>query len=399
MEYKYLAVNRNGSIKKGYEYAENNLELLRLLKRKELLCIKYSKVNKIFSRRSINIVSYKDIAMFCKYMCIALETKLSFIEGLELIISRINNKPIRKSLKIIKEDMGKGESLYRAMMKHRNIYPNNLINMIKIGEDSGNLKNIFNNMESYYLQKSRLRKKFFTSFIYPAFVLIVGISIQIIFMTTILPKFITQFNIDLTQLPSITKFYLNTSEYISVNKFKSLVQIFIIVALVLMVKTNKKLRENIARFKFKIPLLRKILIKKIRQEFSSSMSILLNSGINLVESYDITTSTISNKYIKKILYEGLNKLITGETLSNSLKSTEIFEKFFIEVVAIGEEGGRLNESFNTLKDILTEDMESFLVKVTEITQPTIIVIVGILITTMIVAMLIPMLNMIEFMAL
>ena len=126
---------------------------------------------------------------------------------------------------------------------------------------------------------------------------------------------------------------------------------------------------------------------------------LLNSGINLVESYDITTSTISNKYIKKILYEGLNKLITGETLSNSLKSTEIFEKFFIEVVAIGEEGGRLNESFNTLKDILTEDMESFLVKVTEITQPTIIVIVGILITTMIVAMLIPMLNMIEFMAL
>ncbi|WP_061994848.1 type II secretion system F family protein [Clostridium sp. ATCC 25772] len=396
MKYKYFAVDKNRNNISGYETAENSIELLKYLKKNNLYCIKFykikdSKLKKIFCK-----VSYKDISMFCKYMSISLKSGMNFVEIINLVIYRINNKQIKKSLTIIKNEVESGESFNQAMKKFSNLYPKLLVNMIKLGEETGNLEKVFENMEKYYESKYKLKRKFVSSLIYPIIVLSLGLVIQIFFMTSILPTFINQFNLDKGSLPNITKFYIVISKYLKVNKVKVIIVLFMIMFVMYILKNKIYVNKKVSKNLFKIPVVGNLMMKTFRENFSSNMNLLMRSGLNVVESLEYTIDNIGNIYLKEKMNLAMLKIFQGNNCAQSLMETSFFPQFFIEVIAIGEASGTLNESFKTLEDILGEELEEFLDKTIVITQPLTIIIVGILITTLIVAMLMPMLNMIEF---
>ncbi|GAA0115917.1 type II secretion system F family protein [Clostridium senegalense] len=396
MKYKYFAVDKKGNNIVGYETAENSINLLKSLKKNNLYCIKFYKINDSRFKKIFCKVSYKDIAMFCKYMSISLKSGMNFVEVINLVIYRINNKQIKKSLAIIKSDVESGESFNKAMKKFSNLYPKLLINMIKLGEETGNLEKVFKNMEKYYENKYKLKRKFISSLIYPTIVLSLGLVIQIFFMTSILPTFINQFNLDKESLPNITKFYILISKYLTVNKLKVIVFLFISIFIIYILKNKIYISKKVSKSLFKIPVAGNLMMKSFRENFSSNMDLLMTSGLNVVESLEYTINNIGNIYLKDEMNVAMSKIFQGNNCAQSLMDTNFFPQFFIEVISIGEASGTLNESFKTLKEILSEELEEFLDKIIVITQPLTIVIVGVLITTLIVAMLMPMLNMIEF---
>lgn len=396
MKYKYFAVDKKGNNIVGYETAENSINLLKSLKKNNLYCIKFYKINDSRLKKIFCKVSYKDIAMFCKYMSISLKSGMNFVEVINLVIYRINNKQIKKSLTIIKSDVESGESFNKAMKKFSNLYPKLLINMIKLGEETGNLEKVFKNMERYYENKYKLKRKFIASLMYPTIVLSLGLVIQIFFMTSILPAFINQFNLDKESLPNITKFYILISKYLTVNKFKVIIFLFISIFIIYILKNKIYISKKVSKSLFKIPIAGNLMMKSFRENFSSNMDLLMTSGLNVVESLEYTINNIGNIYLKDEMNVAMSKIFQGNNCAQSLMDTNFFPQFFIEVISIGEASGTLNESFKTLKEILSEELEEFLDKIIVITQPLTIVIVGVLITTLIVAMLMPMLNMIEF---
>ncbi|WP_162130905.1 type II secretion system F family protein [Clostridium senegalense] len=329
-------------------------------------------------------------------MSISLKSGMNFVEVINLVIYRINNKQIKKSLTIIKSDVESGESFNKAMKKFSNLYPKLLINMIKLGEETGNLEKVFKNMERYYENKYKLKRKFIASLMYPTIVLSLGLVIQIFFMTSILPAFINQFNLDKESLPNITKFYILISKYLTVNKFKVIIFLFISIFIIYILKNKIYISKKVSKSLFKIPIAGNLMMKSFRENFSSNMDLLMTSGLNVVESLEYTINNIGNIYLKDEMNVAMSKIFQGNNCAQSLMDTNFFPQFFIEVISIGEASGTLNESFKTLKEILSEELEEFLDKIIVITQPLTIVIVGVLITTLIVAMLMPMLNMIEF---
>lgn len=394
MKYRFVAKDLNNNTVKGYEFGDSNIEFLRKLKKQGLFCIKYFEV-KDLSINHISFVSYKDIAMFCKHMALSIKSGMNFIDVLNLLIYRTSNNSLKKSLKGIKDDVEKGSSLYNAMKNYPKIYPKLLINMVRLGQESGNLDEVFNNMHDYYLSRYKIKKKITSSLIYPSIVLILGIIVQLFFMTRLLPQFISQFEVGNSNLPSITTFYLKVSNFLIGHRL-ILLTIFFIVGIILILKSNSISKSNfISKFIINIPFARNIIIKRFQESFSSNMYLLIQSGINLVKVYEIAISCIDNNYLRDRLNNSLKIFKLGNSLSNSISSTEIFPKFYTNIISIGEESGNLKQSFKTLKDILEDEINDFLEKLVSITQPTAIVLVGLLVGSAIVAMLLPMFTLLE----
>lgn len=395
MKYKYIAVDINNNKIKGCISADNSIDLLKQLKREKLYCLNYYVRKENRENSILNKISYKDIAIFCKYMNVSLKSGMGFVKSLEIVIYRVTNRHIKKSLKSVKHRIEGGESFSQALKQFPYIYPKLLINMIRLGEETGNLQKVFLNMEKYYKDKSRLKKKFITSLIYPTTVLFMGIAIQLFFMTTILPTFINQFNLNKQSLPMITQIYLLLSNGITNNKLKILLIIAIVSFLIYIAKDKSKFSNRFSKYILKVPFIGKCFMKKSKECFVSNMDLLMKSGLNVVESLKYSIDNIGNIYIKEKMNSALFRIFQGNSFSKSLKETELFEEFFIETIAVGEESGKLIDSFSMLKNILEEEIESILDKLLAITQPLTIIIIGILIGTLIIAMLLPMLNMIE----
>lgn len=394
MKYRFVAKDINNNTVRGYEFGENNIDFLRKLKNKKLFCIKYFEV-KDLPINFITLVSYKDIAMFCKHMALALKSGMNFIDVLNLLIYKTSNKSLKKSLKEIKHDVERGNSLYNAMKNYPKIYPKLLINMVRLGQESGNLDEVFNNMHDYYLSRYKIKKKIVSSLIYPSIVLVLGIIVQLFFMTRLLPQFVSQFEIGNANLPNITMFYLRISNFLIGHKL-ILLLLFFIIGVTLILKSSLILKNKvISKLIINIPLVRKIIIKRFQESFSSNMYLLIQSGINLVKVYDIAISCIDNNYLKEKLNNSLKILKLGNSLSNSINSAGVFPDFYINIISIGEESGNLNQSFRTLKDILEDEINDFLDKLVSITQPIAIILVGLLIGSAIVAMLLPMFTLLE----
>lgn len=394
MKYRFIAKDIDNNTVRGYEFGENNIDFLRKLKNKRLFCIKYSEV-KDLPINLITLVSYKDIAMFCKHMAISLKSGMNFIDVINLLIYKTSNKSLKKSLREIKQDIERGNSLYNAMKNYPKIYPKLLINMVRLGQESGNLDEVFNNMHDYYLSRYKIKKKITSSLIYPLIILILGVVVQLFFMTRLLPQFISQFEIGSDNLPGITMFYLKFSNFLIAHKLMLLIMLFII-GIGLIIKSNSILRNKaVSKFIINIPLVRRFITKRFQESFSSNMYLLIQSGINLVKVYEIAISCTDNSYIKEKLSNSLKVLKLGNSLSSSLSSVDIFPEFYINIVSIGEESGNLKHSFKTLKDILEDEINDFLEKLVSITQPAAIILVGALVGSAIIAMLLPMFTLLE----
>ncbi|GAA0121342.1 MAG: type II secretion system F family protein [Clostridium argentinense] len=394
MKYRFIAKDLNNNTIRGYEFGENNIELLRKLKKKKLFCIKYFEV-KDLPIEKFSLVSYKDIAMFCKHMSLSIKSGMNFIDILNLLIYKTSNKSLKGSLNEIKNDVKNGNSLYDSMKNYPKIYPKLLINMVRLGQESGNLDEIFTNLHDYYLSRYKIKKKITSSLIYPLIILILGVVVQLFFMTRLLPQFISQFEVGSGELPGITMFYLKFSNFLIAHKFL-LLMMFLVIGIVLIIKSSSILKNKaVSKLIIKIPLVRNFITKRFQESFSSNMYLLLESGINLVKVYEIAISCTNNSYIKEKLSNSLKVLKLGNSLSRSLSTVEIFPESYINIISIGEESGNLKQSFKTLKDILEDEINDFLEKLISITQPAAIILVGLLVGTAIIAMLMPMFTLLE----
>lgn len=395
MKYKYLGIDFSGNKVSGIEHASSPVELLKRLKSKKIFCIKIKKYCTIDFQKYINFVSYKDISMFCKNMSLSLKSGMNFIDVLNLVKDRSSNKYIKNSLVYVIGSLKNGENFYNSISAYSNIYPNMLLGLINLGEKSGNLLRIFENMYKYYLNRYKLQKKVISSLIYPFIIFILGIFLQIFFMINILPVFINQFNITLNELPKLTLFYLNLSNFIISNKYIIYLTFIVTILLSLSYKYFVYNNYNFSKIVLKIPIIRDIILKSFRESFCSNMCILLESGIGIYKSYEISIESMNNKYLKNIFNDSLKHLKMGNSLGETLRCTKLFPKSFIDIISVGEEGNKVEESFNTLQYMLNYELNELLDKATSVVQPLTICIIGILVGLIILAMILPMLNMME----
>lgn len=393
MKYKYVAKTSNGVLVKGIAQSNSIEELALGLREEKIYLMKISSIKKIWeiSRRP----SLKIIAMFCKQFAICIKAGIPICDILNLLYEQMINKSIKMSLIAICENVQKGNSIYISMKKTINVYPEFMVNMIYLGEESGRLDIILEELSEYYEKEHNLIKKFTNSMIYPFTVFVTLMIVSMFLMIKVIPVFITNLNSLDAEIPLITKIVLGNSSFLRLNILWIILSILIVVFSLLEYAKTERGKISFCKFLFVCPILGSVYKRLIYTRFSRGLNILLSSGVGLIRAFEIINDVIGDRYFKlklKIVFNGIEK---GADLSSSINEMKLFPQFFVSMIKIGEETGTLDEMFLTAANIFYEEAQESVEKATVLLEPILIIFLGIMIGIIILAVMLPMLNVMD----
>lgn len=393
MRYKYIAKTSNGTTFKGSTECDSIEELALRLRSEEKFLIKYrsiKKVTEISTRPNL-----KTISIFCKQFSICIKSGIPICDTLNLLYQQMPHKIIKKSLMLIRENVQKGNSLHRSMKNYKNVFPEFMINMIYLGEESGNLDIILEELANYYEKEHKLLKKFTNSMIYPCTVFLTLTIVSFFLFIKVIPVFITNLNSLQANIPLITRLVLGMSNFLGTNFLWILMTHLILVFIFIEYFKTENGKIAFDKFKFNCPILGPVYKRIIYTRFTRGLNILLSSGVGLIKAFEIIHDVIGNRYFKFKLNTVFDDIKKGGDLSGSINAMSLFPQFFVAMIKIGEETGNLDGMFLIAADIFYEDAEENVEKATALLEPILIIFLGIMIGTIILAVMLPMLNLMD----
>ncbi|HLR35687.1 MAG TPA: type II secretion system F family protein [Tissierellales bacterium] len=398
MNFRYKAVTETGKIIEGTFEGESSQEVLSMLNGNDYLpiSIEETKEKKLKNIRIFSSsVRKKDIAIFCRQFYTMLHSGINIIDCLNILEKQAENKTFKYAIGQVNEDVQKGISLSQAMGKHEKVFSTLLVSMVEAGEASGTLEDIMERMAIHYEKENNIENKVKTAFLYPVILIIVSIAVVIFLLTVVMPTFINMFESSGSTLPRPTRLLLNMSYRVEKYWF---IYIIIIASIVSGVKYLKKTligKLYLDTIKIKFPGIKKTNIKIITSRFTRTLSTLLSSGIPLIQTIEIVGKVVNNEVVKKGFEKGIENIQKGDSLSTIVKEIGVFPPMVYSMIKVGEESGSLDEILLRTADFYDEEVEVSLEKTTTMLEPILIVIMAFVIGFIVIAMAMPMFDMID----
>lgn len=397
MQYKFRAVSEDGNIVEGLYEAKSEADVITMLKSSHYMPIKIeqtynSRVNKTISLAKIK---KKDLAVFCRQFFTMLNAGVSIVKSLDVLEKQCENKLLKKAIRETRNGVQKGMTLSEAMKNNEKIFQNMFINMIEVGEISGSLDNIVKRMAIHYEKENKIENKIKGAMVYPIILITVTVAVVIFLLVTVIPLFIGMFLNSGIELPFPTKIILKISN--SITNFWYM-YIIIFTAIILGINLcNRYYKSRLAfdMLKIRIPVIKDTNIKVATSKFTRILSILLASGIPLIQSIETVSKAIGNRYISKKLEEVKEDVSNGIPLSKSIKNIGIFPPMVDSMINVGEESGALDELLYKCADFYDEEVENTLQKISEIIQPALIIIMALIVGFVVLAIALPMFEMVN----
>ncbi|GAA0179248.1 type II secretion system F family protein [Clostridium sediminicola] len=394
--YKYRASMRNGEKIDGKIEAESKEEVIQMIRQNKYYPIW---VKEIVLQKEIELPSFfnkvnsKDLSIMCRQFYTLLNAGSNILNTVNILKVQAENKALKKSLDGVYEDIQKGSTMSDSMRKYPKVFPFLLTNMVESGEETGNLSRILHKMTDHYEKEYKLASKIKSAMIYPIFLTIACIGVVIFLMTFVLPTFVTMFENSPVELPMITKVLLTISD--GFRKYWYiifLIVLFIIIGISYYSKTEKG-ETIIESVKLNLPGYKKLSKKIITSRFSQNMSIAMYSGITLIDSIEIVSKLVGNKFIEKKLLNAREDVIKGVTLSEAIEKLDFFPPMLVSMVKIGEESGSLDEILDKTAEFYDREVEEGLSKMVTFIEPVMILVMGLIVAFVVLAIALPMFDM------
>ena len=389
--FNYTALDNLGKKKKGVLSAQSEREARKYIKDLNLTPIT---VTQSEGTRGIKSkVKNKDIVIMTRQIATLLEANTSIIDALKITADQIYNKDLITILYSLREDVIQGKRLGQSMMKYPGVFNNTYSSLVTAGDSSGNLDTIFNKLADYLEESASIRQKVISALTYPF--ILVGFSIIVIIslLVFVLPQVINQFIKAGAELPLITKLLLGLSNNIFIILFVILA-IYIGLALLYKKFISEENNHISAHKQFlKIPLIGNFILTSEIERFSSTMALIMESGTNLDTALDESAKVFNNKYLNSLIIEAKNDVIEGKDFIYSLKQTNIFPDIFIQLISSGYKSGNLIKMFHKSSSFLKNEIETKRSIFLSLLEPLVIIFMGGFIMLIVLAILIPIMQM------
>ena len=389
--FNYTALDNLGKKKKGVLSAQSEREARKFIKDLNLTPIT---VNQSEGTRGIKSkVKNKDIVIMTRQIATLLEANTSIIDALKITADQINNKDLITILYSLREDVIQGKRLGQSMMKYPGVFDNTYSSLVTAGDSSGNLDTMFNKLADYLEESASIRQKVISALTYPFILIGFSIIVIISLLVFVLPQVINQFIKAGAELPLITKLLLGLSNNIFIILFVILA-IYIGLALLYKKFISEENNHISAHKQFlKIPLIGNFILTSEIERFSSTMALIMESGTNLDTALDESAKVFNNKYLNSLIIEAKNDVIEGKDFIYSLKQTNIFPDIFIQLISSGYKSGNLIKMFHKSSSFLKNEIETKRSVFLSLLEPLVIIFMGGFIMLIVLAILIPIMQM------
>lgn len=397
MQFIYRAVTDNGQVIEGIHEAYSEQEVLAMIRNNEYVPISIEpKIEeKPVSSYFLKNVSKKDVAVYCRQFYTMLNAGVSILKCLDILEAQTENKVMKNATRVVFDDVQKGMTLSEAMRKHERVFPSLLVNMVEAGEVSGSLDVIMERMALHYEKENKIENKIKGAMIYPIVLGVISIAVVIFLLVAVMPTFIGMFESSGVELPIPTKILLNISNSLKNQWYMYLA---IVIALTLGIGYLGKKESGrlfIDGLKLRTPIFKNTNIKIATSRFTRTLSTLLSSGIPLLQALDVVSKIVNNKLLCSRLENAKEEVRKGIPLSRTIKEIKIFPPMVDSMIKIGEESGSLDEILNKSADFYDEEVEVAIQKMTEMLQPLLVVVMALIVGFIVMAMALPMFDMVN----
>lgn len=350
-------------------------------------------LSSVLNKRFETKIKYESIAAFCSQLAMMIRSGANLVRGLEILQSQVEDKQLKEALETIVLGVSRGDSLSQAMRDCRRALPELLINLVAVGEESGSLESVLTNMADYYERENFIRKKVTSAAIYPAILTVVLIGLVVFFMNFILPEIMDLMVQNGQDLPFITQMIINTS--VGLQKYGLYMLFGILVLIIGLYKLFEipKYRYFLDAFLLRLPLFGKNLRSVILARFTRTLALFLNSSIPIVPILNSMESIVGNEIPRLAVIRSRERIIQGETLALAFGQEQFFDPLVIQMIAIGEETGRLEELMGDIANHYDKKVEIGITRMVALVEPVFTIIIGIFAGGLIIAIALPIFNM------
>ena len=393
-EFEYKGKTMAGAQVNGSLKAKNREDLERILRKNRVLVTSIRKKPSEISFKFGTGVKKQDISRFTRQFATMIGSGLPMIQCLEILASQVESSELRKIIINVKDSVGGGSTLADALGRHPKVFDQLYVNMVEAGEMGGALDVILVRLANYREKADALVRKVKGAMMYPIVISIVATGVTVAMLAFIVPVFAKMFAGLGSELPAPTLMVLAVSNFLqSAFIFIILGVIGLVVGYNFYVKTPNG-RLNADRVKINFPILGALLRKTAVARFTRTLGTLLASGVSILEALEITAKTAGNRVIHDAIKKSVISIAEGDTITAPLKETGVFPPMVTQMISVGEKTGGLDEMLNKIADFYDEEVDAAVSALTSIIEPVVIVFMGVVIGGILIAMYLPMFDII-----
>lgn len=397
MRYKYKSISADGRETEGLYVGDSETGLINMLKGKKELVLSIER--DVQSEAQIELfkqkVKKKDLALFCRQFYTMISAGLGIVPCLEILVSQTENKTFKNAIADTFEEVQKGSTLSESMKQHADIFPTILISMVEAGEVSGNLDTIMLRMAEHFEKENKIENKVKAAMVYPAVLAVVSVVVVVFMLVFIMPTFVGMFEGSGVALPGPTQLLINISNSIKTYWYIYLAAIIAVVVGISMYKKTQEGRRLYDSLKLRLPVVKGTSTMLATSRFTRTLSTLLSSGIPLIQAMEVVSKVVNNSVIEERLVSSIESIRKGVSLSRTVKDVGIFPPMVDSMVKIGEESGSLDDMLYKTADFYDEEVEASIQRLTSMIEPLMIVVMGLAIGFIVIAMYLPMFDMMK----
>ncbi|HZI93643.1 MAG TPA: type II secretion system F family protein [Patescibacteria group bacterium] len=337
-------------------------------------------------------ISAKEFLIFNQELASLISAGLPIISSLDILIERRKNPVFKQVLADIRDQVKSGGSLSEAFESHGDLFPRLYASALASGERSGEIVGVLRRYISYSKTVMTLRKKVTSALVYPMILVTMAIGLVILMVTVILPKFQEFFTGMQADLPFVTVALLSVAGWVSRYLF-ILVPLFA-VAVGALITYKKSEAGTMAwdQYKMKIPFLGPVFSKYAISRFCRTLATLVQGGIPLVTSLEISARAVGNLVFEKEMMTVARKVREGQPLHESLEKTGVMTDMAVEMIKVGESTGSLEEMLSNVSNFYDEEIDTDLSTIVSLMEPALLIFMGAVVATMILAIYLPLLK-------
>lgn len=392
LEFKWKGIDKQGKRLKGIIRASGIKTVESELKSRDIEVIRIDPIKK---RMNITFfqkkIKFRDIVYFTRYLATMLSADMPILKALEVISHDPENKLMQSLVISVHDDVASGKNLADSFAKYPNYFNPLYCNLVRAGEKSGTLSKILKHLALYLEKTELLKSKIKKALIYPCAIIVVTFIVGFILLVFVMPQFETMFKSYNVQLPMFTRVVIGISNALRGYWWLMLLAV---VGLIWGTKRILKKYEYLALLKdtwiLKLFILGPMLKKAIIERFTSTLSITIEAGLSIVEAMQSMVNIMDNRLYSQEIQKICKEIIEGNSLSSSLSHhPNLFPNMVIQMVAVGEASGALPEMLNNIARHYEEEVNVVVDSLSALLEPFIIVLLGIIIGSFIIAMYLP----------
>ncbi|EFI23003.1 type IV fimbrial assembly protein PilC [Neisseria sp. oral taxon 014 str. F0314] len=376
-------------IVRGEVVAKDEEEARKKLQRRGIRPLRVSKVKSTRKKR----ITQEDITVFTRQLATMMKAGLPLMQAFEIVARGHSNPSMTQMLMQVRADVEQGSALGKSFSKYPKYFDRFYCNLVSAGETGGVLEGLLDKLAVYKEKTQAIKKKVKTALTYPIAIMVVAVALIFVMMMFVLPAFGEVYSSMGAELPGLTQIVMSMSKFFV--KYGWVMIVAIILAGFGLYKLHQKspaFQKRVDSIMLRLPIFGPIVRKATIARWSRTTATLFAAGVPLVEVLDSVAGAAGNILYEEATKDIQAKVTQGLSLTSSMQSTEMFPNMIIQMAAIGEESGSLDDMLNKAAEFYEEEVDNSVSQLSSLMEPVIMVVLGSTIGVLLVAMYLPLFN-------